>query len=372
MIYANNVMKKNDILYLARWDVAGSRGVIKKIQGVVAAFSEVGRSAEARIISTSGLAGHFDFFCALLVAKCDVLIVRSTAYSMPLIFFALLFQRYVKHARVIVDVPTPFCAVYDEIKGKPGSYFSKTLKRVVILLSFPWALLPASRIVQYAPESRRFSLGLAKKTILMANGVNCSSIEPIRREVHFDGIHIELVCVANFEFWHGYDRLVRGLAAYLSNHSESADLRLKLRLIGDGGEIGSLRALVRELKLDEYVIFSGELAGEQLTEAYANANVGVSSLGLHRKGLTMASDLKTREYVSRGLPVVYCADDPDISDASRLFYRVESGEGIVEFNGVIRWYLDLCKDSNFSVATVREYALDKMDFKGKVLEMTKF
>lgn len=52
------------------------------------------------------------------------------------------------------------------------------------------------------------------------------------------------------------------------------------------------------------MIFTGFLKGEELNAQFKNANIGISILALYRKSLNGASDLKTREYMSKGLTVI--------------------------------------------------------------------
>ena len=361
------IVLKKSIVYLARWDLAGSRGVFNKINGVVSALSRLGHSSKAIIVEEAGVRGHLNVLLHLFSLRADLIILRATAYSMPLLVFGLLWQRFIKSTRIVVDVPTPFVAVYDEVGGKPGGFILKSLKRLIIQLSFPWTLWVAHRVVQYAHESRRFSYGLRKKTLLMANGIDCEKIPILQRAEIFDGKLVSFVCVANVEFWHGFDRLLRGVRNYLSSPYKHVDVFV--RIVGDGGDVERLRSLTKELGLERYVSFEGELRGALLSDIYETANLGVSSLALHRKGLTMASDLKTRDYVARGLPVVYCSDDLDVDADTDFFFRVSPGEDAVDVDAVVKWYTNGAGCGVFTFDALRAYALGRMDFKAKVQKL---
>ena len=360
-------MLKKNIVYPARWDLAGSRGVVNKINGVVSALSRLGYSSRAVIVEEKGLRGHFNVLLCLFSLRADLIILRATAYSMPLLVFGLLWQRFIKSARIVVDVPTPFVAVYDEVGGKSGGLLSKSLKKLIIQFSFPWTLWVAHRVVQYAHESRRFSYGLGKKTLLMANGIDCEKIPVLQRAEVFDGMMLNFICVANVEFWHGFDRLLRGVRNYLSSPYKGVDVFV--RIVGDGGDVERLRSLAKELELEGCVSFEGELRGESLSDIYETANLGVSSLALHRKGLTMASDLKTRDYVARGLPVIYCSDDLDVDADAGFFFRATPGEDPLDVHAVVKWYINGAGCGAFTFDALRTYALERMDFKAKVKKL---
>ena len=54
----------------------------------------------------------------------------------------------------------------------------------------------------------------------------------------------------------------------------------------------------------------------------ASADVGIGTLGLHRKSMDEASPLKVREYLAVGLPVLYGYRDPDADDLQPFVLKV--------------------------------------------------
>jgi hypothetical protein len=119
---------------------------------------------------------------------------------------------------------------------------------------------------------------------------------------------LSMIVVANLARWHGIDRLISGLARNMPNGEES---QVILNIVGEGPAEGELRALVRDLGLQESVHFHGIRTGQQLDALFEQADVAVDSLGLHRKGLRRSSSLKAREYCARGIPFVLTCEDPD-------------------------------------------------------------
>ena len=77
-------------------------------------------------------------------------------------------------------------------------------------------------------------------------------------------------------------------------------------------------------------------------------------------------DLKTREYVTRGLPVVYCSDDLDVDPETGFFFRVPPGEEALNIEEIARWYVQGAEGGKFRFDALRNYALKNMDFKAKV------
>ncbi|QDJ50203.1 glycosyltransferase family 4 protein [Bordetella hinzii] len=63
------------------------------------------------------------------------------------------------------------------------------------------------------------------------------------------------------------------------------------------------------------VRFHGGLYGEELAQRYAQTDVALGTLALHRKGMRQAAPLKTREYLAYGLPVIAGYEDADLRGA---------------------------------------------------------
>jgi len=108
---------------------------------------------------------------------------------------------------------------------------------------------------------------------------------------------------------HGYDRLVAGVARQ-SRHSQEPEIHLTL--VGEGNALPKLRRLVEQDKLGDYVSFLPAADGDELTELFAEVDVGIGALAIHRVGMKLASALKNREYLARGVPVLFSGDDIDL------------------------------------------------------------
>lgn len=140
-------------------------------------------------------------------------------------------------------------------------------------------------------------------TIQIKNGIDLNDVEerlPTGRSDVF-----RMLCVASFEKWHGVDRLLRGIANYYSSGNSR---RMVLHLVGDGRALGELRRLSDELSLGDMVYFHGRMKPEEFGPLYDECDLAVASLGLHRIGINLASTLKTREYLAKGVPFVFSGE----------------------------------------------------------------
>lgn len=137
-------------------------------------------------------------------------------------------------------------------------------------------------------------------TLPIANGIDVEKMNVVAPKEIAD---IQMIAVASFHYWHGYDRLIKGLAAFKRRHPEKM-ARILLHLVGDGPALSEYRQLVKALNLTEHVIFYGHVYGEQLDTVYNQATLGIDALGRHRSGVYYNSSLKGKEYCAKGLPVV--------------------------------------------------------------------
>ncbi|WP_417776491.1 glycosyltransferase family 4 protein [Stutzerimonas xanthomarina] len=343
--------------YYALVNRSKALGVTKKIGGTVDAAKKLGLAATSQIFPTSA-SGICRIVISILRQKPDILFVRFSDLAFPFIFFAILVAR-IRGQKVIIDVPTPRVIALKEFNAAVKNPLSRTLRKLWTCLSGPWVLYPAHKIIQYADESLWFSWGTLHKTVKVGNGVNIDKDLPLTKSFWPDS-ELRLIAVAQLASWHGYDRLINALALLKAIHPE---FKVKCVIVGAGEELASLQSMVSKEGLKEQVTFAGMLTGNALDEVFEHAHVGVSSLCLYRKNVEEASDLKTREYMARGLPVLGVGKDPDIDDNSPFRFLVrnnndakELAERIYEFS-----MIELPRS-----ADIRDFAEERLSLEGKL------
>ena len=142
---------------------------------------------------------------------------------------------------------------------------------------------------------------------------------------------LNLIGVAQLAHWHGFDRVVD---AMYELSMRKLDFEINFTIIGDGDELSGLKKLVKKYDLQN-IVFTGMLTGDELNQFFNDAHIGIASLGLYRKGLTEASDLKTREYMARGLSVIAAGGDPDFNDDCPFRYQIPNNGSITELTNLI-------------------------------------
>lgn len=348
------------IRYIARCEKARLPGVFNKIEQTVLTLCAEGHQAKLECIEISPtVKSIFKMFAAIVVAKEELLIIRF-----DMLFVALLpaiVLKKIQGARINVDIPTPISTGLKEIQRSNESIGKKIIKSIIIVLTCPASLWVSNKVIQYGPESKYFSIGLKKKTKLSTNGICVESVKLKESKNTIWSNSFVMIGVASLAEWHGYDRVIRGMADYVKNMS-SGELKPVFNIVGEGDAKEGLKELVYSLHLNEYVNFFGYMSGEQLDHVFNNSDVGVSSLGLYRKDLNLASDLKSREYCARGMPFIKTGIDIDFDPKPFFVHQVENNNEDVDIRVAIDWFTGLDTIEKKYSEKIRKYAREYIDY----------
>lgn len=152
--------------------------------------------------------------------------------------------------------------------------------------------------------------------------------------------------------WHGLDKITKAIKV------SSEDV--ELYVVGD----------VIKNSSDSRIIFTGQLNNKQISELIINKMIccGIGTLALERKGLHEAAPLKVREYMARGLPVVYSYEDTDIDKNQdfrdtfcvKLSYKAEE----LNMGEIVEKLRKIVSIENYN-ARIKEFALQNMDISSK-------
>lgn len=184
----------------------------------------------------------------------------------------------------------------------------------------------------------------------ISNGISLDLIEKRQPKTDPDTIHI--LALASMSYWHGYDRLIRSLGEY------TGDRDIRIHMVGgnDGGAVPEWKALTAQLGLQDKVLFHGQKSGGELTEIFDLCDIGVNSLGMYRKGFSVTSELKTREYAARGLPFVCSVEDPALQYAREpMWLQVSNDDSIPDMREIVDFALRMRADETV-VDKLRTYA----------------
>lgn len=264
----------------------------------------------------------------------------------------LLFLKHLKKAgiRIILELPTyPYDKeIEGTMAGKVDFFTRKYLYKYV------------SRIATFSDDNYIFGI----KTIRIENGVIVGDIAI--KEAHNEMGTIQLIAVAGIALWHGYDRLIMGLAEYYNNGGRR---NIVFHIVG-GDENNLIRHqyenITKKYAMEDHVIFYGNQNGEALDKIYNKCSIAIECLGCHRKNIFLSSSLKSREYAAKGLPMVTSCKIDVFPEDHPYILNVPSDESAIDINTIIEFHDNLYEtDEDYEkVATkMRQYAFDHCDMK---------
>lgn len=228
--------------------------------------------------------------------------------------------------KIVIEVPTyPYENEYStstghKIKLNIDMYYRKKLKKYV------------DRIVTYYHEDYIFEV----PTIKTINGFSFENTEPIKN-TNLIKNEINIIAVASMRSWHGYERAIEGLKKFYEKNVDTA-YKIKIHIVGEGPEIKKYKEMTLEFNLSENIIFHGNLHGEQLDRLFEECNLAIDSLARHRTNITVLSSLKSREYGSKGIPIINSCKIDILNKNYKYVLYVPEDESPLEFESIIDFY----------------------------------
>jgi hypothetical protein len=123
--------------------------------------------------------------------------------------------------------------------------------------------------------------------------------------------------------------------------------------------------------LNPYFIFHGHKVGRELDEIFEHCQLAISSLAWHRVGVDRHSNLKTREYMARGIPFLYAGIDDQIPDDFKYACRVSSDEKPIDAEALIKFANKMSMDEHCSVK-MQSYAVQRMSWSVALLPVIEY
>lgn len=230
--------------------------------------------------------------------------------------------------KVVMEIPT---YPYDQ------EYFNKAMRRQLIQDKMFRKQLAKrlDAIVTFSEEDFIFG----QHTIKISNGIDFSSVRLKKKSSH-PANELHLIGVAEIHRWHGFDRLIKGLADYYSTPRE---IKVYFHVVGyffSPVEEEEINSIIKQHQLEPYVILYGKKHGEELDSVFDKCDFGIGSLGRHRVGIEYIKTLKNREYAARGIPFVYSESDSDFDNANYVL-KVAADETPIEIEAIINFYKQL-------------------------------
>lgn len=279
----------------------------------------------------------------------NFLYIRKTSFDKTLIKTMKAIKGENPDIKVLVEIPT---YPYDK---ECSSLISK-VKLIKDRKSRDYLYNHIDRIITYSNDKFIFKI----PAINLSNAVDTDKIKA-KKAADCKDI-IQIIAVAQFNFWHGYDRLLYGLASYYRN---GGCKNIVFHLVGSGSEVKKYKVIVKENSLEQHVIFHGEKSGKELDEIYDQCEIALDSMGRHRCEVYYNSSIKGKEYGAKGLPIISGVETELDADLDYKYYmRVDATEEPVNINSVIDFYNRMYngrENRNEIIKNIREYTRNHFD-----------
>lgn len=186
-------------------------------------------------------------------------------------------------------------------------------------------------------------------TISLQNGVDLQE-NPVRN-MRKKGKNIRLLAVAAFSSYHGFERALEGLYKYYQN---PGTYDFYFYMVGEGYEKRHYMHLVKKYGLEQQVEFCGFKTGTELDWYYNNSDIGISPLGQYKVGTVSATNIKSREYCSRGMPFVYGYEDDGFTGQEPYVKKVPNSPESLDMNEIIELY-EMTAENQSIISDMRSY-----------------
>lgn len=374
---------KGLIYYRINQDEIANVGVHKKCIAQVDAFRNLGVQADLVLLSDKGVLLNdqlvhtfskpllsnasskysFFFFNLLpIISKhinfklYDFIYFRYALSHPSLIRFLQAAKKEHPALKIITEMPTyPYEKEKRSLIGRLSllmdQYYRKKLAPLI------------DSITHYGLEKEIFGI----PTIPISNGI---AVQKIKRSTSQPKTKkIRLIAVANWSYWHGLDRLIKGLKNYYEQKNQAYIVILKI--IGHGKAIPGNKALVIKYGLEKIVHFFPPMTNKELDTHFDEADMGIGTLGIHRKDIRIDSSLKHREYCARGLPFLLAGNDLDFPDQLSFVLKSTPTDDPIEVNNLVRFWKKLLKNNSIK-GEIRQYAEGQLGWEKRMKKVINF
>ena len=233
-----------------------------------------------------------------------------------------------KGMRVVMEIPTfPYDSEY-ETQGIGRQIMQDKLFRHKLARQL-------DAIVTFSDYNAIFG----QRTIRISNGIDFNHIKT-KETINDTSESLNLIGVAEIHEWHGFDRLIKGLAHY---YSQPQKYIVRFHLVGyffSAQVEAEFKKVLSDNHMESYVILYGKKHGVELDEIFEKCDFGIGSLGRHRVGIDKIKTLKNREYAARGIPFVYSETDSDF-DNKPYVLKAPADETPINIMQIIKFYKNL-------------------------------
>ena len=282
------------ILFIAHWNEDKENTIGKKLQGQVNAFEELGHQVTAIQFQEGAIwtvesdqkqrlfpVSENGFVHLLAIPKAVHMLLKKgkhydfsyarRTFCTP---WHLMMLRELKNNSVFTVEELPTYPYDDENKlyTRKSYQIAAAIEKVCRKYYHHW--LDLFTTVSFDTEIFQVP------AIHIDNGVDLKAI-PYAEHTYLPNNPIHIVTISSMKPWHGYERLIRGLANFKQIAPERAK-RFIIEMVGDGPMRDEWKTLSEDLNISGQVIFHGQQTGESLDAIVNRCQIAVGSLGINK------------------------------------------------------------------------------------------
>lgn len=287
-------------------------------------IADYGNGKKGKILKRTEFGSIVDY---AIKERIEFVYIRSNHNANP---FTIRMVNRMKKAgmKVVMEIPT---YPYDQ------EYFDKWMQRQLIQDKLFRHLFAKQldAIVTFTEEDFIFG----QRTIKISNGIDFDSVRMKESSQHPDN-EFHMIGVAEIHRWHGFDRVLKGLAEY---YAIPKKMKVYFHIVGyffSPIEEEEITHIIKDTHLESYVILHGKKHGEELDKIFDLCDFGIGSLGRHRVGISDIKTLKNREYAARGISFIYSENDTDF-DNKPYVLKMPANETAINIEEIIKFYQQL-------------------------------
>ena len=363
------LLKTKKILYLTTWDFSDgpSTGITNKIKAQIKALSTGQYQVDYTCIRYGGVwlisneqeeclgkigktrkIGAY-FYLLEKIREMGYMYVYNRYALMDTFYFHLLKSLYKNGSRIIIELPT---YPYDREQLPGFAYWvlyswDKLYRKHL----YPYIY----RITTYSEDQNIWKV----KTLHIVNGIDFERVKMRKIASEWNDDIISIIGVAGLQKWHGYDRLIYGIAEY---YRKGGKRQVIFHIVGDGPVSMYYKNIISQYHLASHVVMHGVKTGDELDTIYDECNIAVEMLAPQRRGIALSSSLKSREYFAKGLPFI-TAGEIDIMNDTQYIYHVEPVEDPIDMDEFIKYYDHVYCEHNLEKVSnkIRAMAIENCD-----------
>ena len=243
---------------------------------------------------------------------------------------------------IFYEIPTyPYYA--EQFRMSPHKY--RTIVRLIIdTIFWPFIYRYISKLVIIRSNSKEKKY---KKMIEITNGADVSTIIP-KSYAESKRKTISMVAVGTIHPYHGYDRILRGLAEY---NSKENGIPVEFHIVGKSKTIECLKKLSVRLQLDN-VFFHGIKSTNELNDMYSNYDIGIGSVALFRRNADIDTTIKIIEYYCRGIAVLTSGISPMDKYDKEMTIHVPNDNSPIDIAKVVEAYNRISLDKLLQISEI--------------------